>query len=52
MDINGGFNDILEEGKRFFFPSGVSSQGHESDFTFDGRDLATGKMYDTVQLPT
>ncbi|KAK0154137.1 hypothetical protein N1851_003761 [Merluccius polli] len=60
MDINGGFNDILEEGKSLFFPSGVSSKGHVSDFTFDvwdfkqnsfSDDVSIGKMYDTVKLP-
>lgn len=59
MDLNGGFNDILKEGKSLFFPNGVSSKGHESDFTFhvwdfkqnSFSDVSIGTIYDAVKLP-
>lgn len=60
MDINAGFNEILKEGKSLFFPKGVSSKGHGSDFTFDvwdfkqnyfPNDVSIGTIYDTVKLP-
>ncbi|XP_030597977.1 uncharacterized protein LOC115796683 [Archocentrus centrarchus] len=60
MNISGGYNDILKEGKSLFFPNGVSSKGHESDFTFDvwdfqqnslSGDISIGTIYDTIKLP-
>ncbi|KAF3844213.1 hypothetical protein F7725_013554 [Dissostichus mawsoni] len=39
INVHGGFNDILKEGKALFFPEGKSSKGHESDFKFDVWDF-------------
>ncbi|KAL3048029.1 hypothetical protein OYC64_006751 [Pagothenia borchgrevinki] len=39
INVHGGFNDILKEGKGLFFPEGKSSKGHESDFKFDVWDF-------------
>lgn len=59
MDTSGGYDEILKEGKNLFFPNGISSKGHESDFTFDVWDfkqntftdhVSIGAIYDTVKL--
>lgn len=60
MESNAGYNDILKEGKNLFFPNGISSKGHESDFKFEvwdfkqnvfSDDVSVGTIYDTVKLP-
>ncbi|KAE8575851.1 hypothetical protein XENTR_v10003965 [Xenopus tropicalis] len=52
--------EIMEEGKRLFFPNGKSSKGQESLFKFDvcdfqqnslSTDVTIGCMYDTIKLP-
>ncbi|KAK5859317.1 hypothetical protein PBY51_020881 [Eleginops maclovinus] len=59
MDISGGYNEILKEGKNLFFPNGISNKGPESDFTFDVWDfkqnpftdhVSIAAIYDTVKL--
>ncbi|XP_030290693.1 uncharacterized protein LOC115592255 isoform X3 [Sparus aurata] len=58
---NAGFKDILEEGKKLFFPDGISPKGSESDFEFEVWDfkqncltdencLSIGTMYETARL--
>ncbi|KAK1899296.1 Urease subunit alpha [Dissostichus eleginoides] len=60
INVHGGFNDILKEGKALFFPEGKSSKGHKSDFKFDvwdfkqnpfPNDVSIEMIYDTVKLP-
>ncbi|XP_038586911.1 uncharacterized protein LOC119912009 [Micropterus salmoides] len=61
LAINAGLKDILQEGKKLFFPDGISPKGSESDFEFEVWDfkqnrltddtcLSIGTMYETSRL--
>lgn len=57
MANNAGLKDILEEGKKLFFPDRISPQGSESDFEFEVWDcltndkcLSIGTMYEAARL--
>lgn len=60
MDMSGGFNDILEEGKSLFFPQvvfQVKAMNQTSHLMYGALsktfsdDVSIGKMDDTVKLP-
>ena len=61
LAVNAGLKDILQEGKKLFFPDGISPKGPESDFEFEVWDfkqnhltvdtcLSIGTMYETARL--
>ncbi|XP_065135175.2 uncharacterized protein [Paramisgurnus dabryanus] len=61
LAVDAGLNDILQEGKKLFFPDGISPKGPESDFEFEVWDfkqnhltddtrLSIGTMYETARL--
>nr|XP_023670815.1 uncharacterized protein LOC111845548 [Paramormyrops kingsleyae] len=61
MANEAGLKDILQEGKKLFFPDGVSPKGSESDFEFEVWDFkqnylsdetcqSIGTMYETAKL--
>ncbi|KAF3841534.1 hypothetical protein F7725_007396, partial [Dissostichus mawsoni] len=50
INVHGGFNDILKEGKALFFPEGKSSKGHESDFKFDVWDFKQNPFPNDVSI--
>ncbi|CAK6984110.1 uncharacterized protein LOC118562359, partial [Scomber scombrus] len=57
IGVECGMNEVLQRGKKLFFPDGMSSKGHESGFNFELRDykqnpvqqdLTVGFIYDTL----
>nr|XP_020466749.1 uncharacterized protein LOC109966335 isoform X2 [Monopterus albus]XP_020466750.1 uncharacterized protein LOC109966335 isoform X2 [Monopterus albus] len=61
MAVDAGLKDILQEGKKLFFPDGISPKGSESDFEFEVWDFkqncltddtchSIGTMYETARL--
>ncbi|KAJ8007783.1 hypothetical protein DPEC_G00097780 [Dallia pectoralis] len=61
LEVNAGLKEILQEGKKLFFPDGISPKGPESDFEFEVWDfkqnhltvdtcLSIGTMYQTARL--
>ena len=39
LPVDAGIKDILQEGKKLFFPDGISTKGSESDFEFEVWDF-------------
>ncbi|XP_053734436.1 uncharacterized protein LOC128766904 [Synchiropus splendidus] len=61
MSTEAGLKDILEEGKKLFFPGGISPKGSELDFEFEVWDFkqncltddtcqSIGNMYEAAKL--
>ena len=61
LENDAGLEEILQAGKKLFFPDGISPKGSESDFEFEVWDfkqncltndtcLSIGTMYETVRL--
>ncbi|XP_038147514.1 uncharacterized protein LOC119787622 [Cyprinodon tularosa] len=61
MSADAGLNDILREGKKLFFPGGISPKGPETDFEFEVWDFkqnhltedtcqSIGTMYEAARL--
>ncbi|XP_038134767.1 uncharacterized protein LOC119779269 [Cyprinodon tularosa] len=63
MATDAGLKDILQEGKKLFFPDGISPKGPETDFEFEVWDFklnhltedtcqSIGTMYEAARLTT
>ncbi|KAL2076434.1 hypothetical protein ACEWY4_027962 [Coilia grayii] len=45
-----GMDEVLQKGKKLFFPDGMSSKGHESEFNFELRDYKQNPVQQDVSI--
>ena len=57
VGVECSMDTVLEKGKNFFFPKGMSTKGHQTDFNFEVwdykhnpvcEDVTVGLIYDTL----
>ncbi|KAK0142181.1 hypothetical protein N1851_020117 [Merluccius polli] len=48
IGIGCGMDEVLQKGKRLFFPDGLSSKGHESQFNFELRDYKQNPVQEDI----